>query len=107
MEEKKRGEREKERGKKESLQRISRRVSFKGINDGSPVFDRAETSVLAECRRFFFHFLSFLFSFFLFFCIKTVSILKERVPPNFCHKVSGQEVKTGRGRERKKVEKRG
>lgn len=70
MEEKKRGEREKERGKKESLQRISRRVSFKGINDGSPVFDRAETSVLAECRRFFFHFLSFLFSFFLFFLHK-------------------------------------
>ena len=62
MEEKKRGERERERGKKESLQRISRRVSFKGINDGSPVFDRAETSVLAECRRFFFPFIfSFLF----------------------------------------------
>lgn len=52
-------------------------------------------------------FFPFIFSFlffppFLFFCIKSVSILKERVPPNFCHKVSGQEVKNGGGRERGK-----
>ena len=51
----------------------------------------------------FYLFLSFFppFPFFL-FCIKSVSILKERVPPNFCHKVSGQEVKNGGGRERGK-----
>ena len=89
---------EKRGEEKKFPQRISRRVGFKGINDGPPVFDRAEANVLAECRAIFLH--------------KKCVHLKARVPYfwyEITYKVSERQTdrQTDRERERERERERG